>query len=182
LARTRGAGEARTIGREAWISAAIGALSSNGVEGVRVELLARKLGITKGSFYHHFRDRDELHAAMLEHWRRHMVIEVMEDLERIADPRARFHRMMRLTLDDSRADLEVELAVRLWARRDARVQAALEEVDALRIDYVMGVVVACGVPAAEARARAVLVFAYLRATPDVDEAVLAQCERLLVGV
>jgi len=173
--------QGKTLGREAWIRAALETLSSEGVGGVRVELLARRLGITKGSFYHHFKDRDDLHTAMLAHWRQHMVIEVISDLEKITDPRERFRRLMRLPSDDGRADLEVEFAVGLWARSDRRVQAALQEVDTLRLDYLRRVIAACGVPSAKTLARAVLTLAFLRAGLRIDRAILAQCEALLTS-
>src|ERR1043166_4405810 len=54
--------------RKAWIHAAIAALRRGGVEAVRVETLATDLGVTKGSFYWHFRDRDELLQALLASW------------------------------------------------------------------------------------------------------------------
>lgn len=52
-----------------WIEAALGALERDGVHSVAVEPLAEKLGVTKGSFYSHFRDRDELLRAVLGAWR-----------------------------------------------------------------------------------------------------------------
>lgn len=171
----------KSLGREAWISLALDVLAKDGIEGVRVELLARKLGITKGSFYHHFSNRDDLHAAMLEHWRRHNVIEVIADLKRTPDPRERFHRLLRLPFDDMRADPGLEFSVRQWARSDARALAALQEVDTLRLGFLRGVMTLCGVPSGEARARAVLTLALLRGAPRIDENLLTQCERFLIG-
>jgi AcrR family transcriptional regulator len=168
--------------RETWISTAMSVLTSDGIEGVRVELLARKLKMTKGAFYHHFKDRDDLLTAMLEHWRQIMVTEIIQDLESIAVPRERFRQLIRVPMRDSRADLEVELAVRLWARRDPRVLKVLEEADALRIDYIVKVITDCGVESRKARARAVLTFGFLRAaTAFVGEADLLQCEEVLLS-
>jgi AcrR family transcriptional regulator len=155
-------------------------LGAEGVDGIRVERLARRLKITKGSFYHHFKDRDELHAAVLEHWRRRLVVEVIEELERIADPKARFRQVMRTPYDVDRADRDVELAVMLWARRDPRAAAALEEADRLRTEFIGRAIAACGAPADEAPARAVMALAFLRAAPPMDEADFAACERLLL--
>jgi AcrR family transcriptional regulator len=178
---TRRARPRKSLGREAWIEAALKALSSDGIAGVRVELLARRLGITKGSFYHHFQHRDDLHIAMLSHWRRQRVIEVISDLEKIGDPRERFRQLLRLPLIDGRADLDVEFAVRLWARSDSRAQHVLREVDNLRLDYLRRVIVACDVPPEQARSRAVLTLAFLRTAHKVDKALLAQCESLLIS-
>ena len=51
-----------------WVRAAFARLSDDGIDAVRVEVLARDLHVSKGSFYWHFRDRDELAAAMLDQW------------------------------------------------------------------------------------------------------------------
>jgi AcrR family transcriptional regulator len=168
-------------GRNAWISAALEVLGAEGIHGVRVELVARKLKITKGSFYHHFTGRDDLYAAMLEHWRRRLVVDVIEQLERIGDPRERFRELMRFPYDVARADRDVELAVMLWARRDQRAAAALEEADRLRTEFISRALVACGVPPREASARAVLALAFLRAAPALDELEFAACERLILS-
>jgi AcrR family transcriptional regulator len=167
-------------GRDAWISAALDMLGAHGVDGVRVERLARRMKITKGSFYHHFKNRDDLYAAMLEHWRRRVVIEVIERLESIPDPRERLRQVMRIPYDVARADRDVELAVMLWARSDKRAAKALEEADRMRADFIGRALVACGAPAAEGHARAVLALAFLRAAPSMDDAELAACEKLLI--
>ena len=65
-----------------WLGAGLEALRKGGVSEVRVERLAAALGITKGSFYWHFRDRGELLEAVLEHWAREMTD---AEFERIAD-------------------------------------------------------------------------------------------------
>ena len=59
---------AARLGRGDWLAAAKAALAESGVDAVRVEPLAHRLGITKGTFYWHFRDRPALPAALLEEW------------------------------------------------------------------------------------------------------------------
>lgn len=56
------------LGRDDWMRAARLALLRGGVDAVRVELLARELGVTKGSFYWHFRGREELLDALITEW------------------------------------------------------------------------------------------------------------------
>src|SRR3954471_19904934 len=58
-------GEVRS---ESWIEAGLKEIARTGVEGVRVEVLAKSLGVTKGGFYRRFRDRAALLEAMLQHW------------------------------------------------------------------------------------------------------------------
>lgn len=168
-------------GRDAWIEAALDVLGEEGIDGVRVELIARKLKITKGSFYHHFDDRADLHAAMLEQWRQRLVVQVIDHLEAIADPHERFHQLMHAPYDIDRADRDLDLAVMVWARRDARAAAALEGADRTRTEFIGRALVACGVDAQEAPARAALALAFLRAAPGLDDADFAVCERLLLS-
>jgi len=181
LTRNQAAQKTASLGRASWVEAALNVLAVDGIDQVRIELLARRLGITKGSFYHHFRDRDDLHSAMLDGWRNVEVAAIMMDLDRIADPRERFHRLLRIAQDDTRADLDLDVALRLWARRDARVRAALQEVDALRIRYIENILIECGLPRAAALARAELAHALLRTSDAVrPESVLEDCEAFLV--
>jgi AcrR family transcriptional regulator len=70
-ATSRNSGAA-SLDAEAWTRAAIDLLGEQGIDGVRVEVLAKLLGVTKGSVYWHFENRDPLLAAMLSDWRRRL--------------------------------------------------------------------------------------------------------------
>src|SRR5882757_2294586 len=54
---------------ERWIDAGLAEMAQTGIEGVRVEVLAKNLGVTKGGFYRRFRDRAALLNGMLQNWR-----------------------------------------------------------------------------------------------------------------
>ena len=56
------------LDRNAWLVQALKILSREGLAGVRVEKIARSLHVTKGSFYWHFKDRDDLFSGMLDYW------------------------------------------------------------------------------------------------------------------
>jgi AcrR family transcriptional regulator len=101
---------------------------------VRVEGLARVLGVTKGGFYWHFADRQALLDAMLDAWQRSSLDEVIELVEGAGDdPRTRLRRLSALA---SSSELRrVDLAVRIWAREDRAVARRLRTVDARRRDY-----------------------------------------------
>jgi AcrR family transcriptional regulator len=121
--------------RTAWIDAGLRALSAGGPDAVRVERLARALGVTKGGFYWHFDDRDGLLDAMLGTWERMVIDDVIDRVEGDGgDARARLRRLFALAA--ARRDLvEVELAVRDWARRDEAAAQRLRRVDNRRMDY-----------------------------------------------
>jgi AcrR family transcriptional regulator len=181
MARRTSLREVGAQGRDAWIEAALDVLGEEGIDGVRVEAIARKLQITKGSFYHHFEDRDALHEAMLERWRQRLVVRVIEHLEAIGDPDERFHQLMHAPYELARADRDLDLAVMLWARRDGRAAAALDGADRIRTEFIARALVACGVDPQEAPARACLALAFLRAAPGLGAADFAVCERLLLS-
>src|SRR5689334_25262610 len=112
--------------REDWVAAALAALASGGPAAVRVESLAQSLGVSKGGFYWHFKDRAALLEDVLASWEERMVDEVITQVDRTqvdgtdADARTRLRRLFDLAA--SRADyLGVELAVRDWARREPDV-------------------------------------------------------------
>ena len=80
--------------REVWISAALDILATEGVDGVAVERLAEQLGVTKGSFYWHFRDRAELITAALGHWALERTAERISSLLSIPDPHRRLRELI----------------------------------------------------------------------------------------
>lgn len=178
--------EGGRLAMEDWILAALDMLDEKGIEGVRVELLARKLEVTKGSFYWHFKDRDALHAAILDHWRRRATLNLIERLNQDTAPRERLLRLLRLPYVGPKSEraAAVELSIRLWSRTDDRANRALIEIDELRIQYISQLLTECGVPGQDVRPRAILAYAYIRVGSSLvvreDADVVAVCERLLL--
>jgi len=124
--------------RSSWIGEGLRALAAGGPDAVRVESLAQTLGVTKGGFYWHFSDRRTLLEEMLDRWEQVMVDSVIERVEAGGgDARARLRRLFGLA--SSVADLlDIELAIRDWARRDPGVAERLRRVDNRRMDYMRG--------------------------------------------
>jgi AcrR family transcriptional regulator len=120
--------------RNGWIVEGLRALAAGGPDAVRVEALARTLGVTKGGFYGHFSDRSALLAEMLDSWERMSTREVIERVEREGgDARVKLRKAGALTF--SRTLLPIDLAVRDWARRDPAVAKRLRRVDNQRMEY-----------------------------------------------
>jgi AcrR family transcriptional regulator len=120
--------------RNGWIDEGLRALAAGGPDAVRVEALARTLGVTKGGFYGHFSDRSALLAEMLDSWERMSTQEVIERVEREGgDARVKLRKAGALTF--SRTLLPIDLAVRDWARRDPAVAKRLRRVDNRRMEY-----------------------------------------------
>lgn len=133
--------------RIGWIDAGLRALAAAGPDAVRIESLAQALGVSKGGFYWHFDGRPALLEEMLDQWERVMIDEVIErvDDEPGDDTRAKLRRLFALAMDrglpgdannpDAPSPMEVELAIRDWARRDQAVAARLAHVDNRRMEY-----------------------------------------------
>jgi AcrR family transcriptional regulator len=140
--------------RDAWIRAALQALAEGGPESVRVEVLAKQLGVSKGGFYGYFEGRGQLLAEALGLWEREAAQAVIDEVEQShGEPLERLHSLfgsVRARSDIARA----EFAVREWARRDPDVAARLRRVDRARLDYLRGLHYELTGDAAEAAARA----------------------------
>ena len=147
--------QTRRLSRDQWTGAALEALESGGVPAVAVEPLATRLGVTKGSFYWHFKDRNELLAAALELWERETTEWLIRQLDEIEDPRERLAAWGRRVLGRDKA-----LLTGLHSAADDPVVApVLGRVTERRIDYLAGILRDAGVPAATARRRARLLYA-----------------------
>ncbi len=146
--------------RATWIDAGLRALAVGGPDAVRIDPLAKALGVTRGGFYWHFDDRGALLEEMLDTWERRATDEVLERVERRGgDPRAKARRAGALTFSDEL--LPVDLAVRDWARHDPAVAERLRRVDNRRMEYLRTQFRAICTDEDEVEARSVLAFSLL---------------------
>lgn len=122
--------------RSAWIDEGLRALASGGPDAVRIEALAKSLGVSKGGFYGYFEDRPALLDEMLDTWERRSTDEVLERVEREnGDAKTKIRRAGELTFSSSNGLRDIDLAVRDWSRRDRAVARRLRRVDNRRMDY-----------------------------------------------
>ena len=142
--------------RGAWIDAALQALAAGGPEAVRVEALAASLGVSKGGFYWHFKDRQALLDEMLDGWEKVVVEDVIARVEsQPADSRAKLQQLFELAPS---VDFAVELAVRDWARRDDDVAERVRGVDNRRMEYLRSLFGRFAVDEDDVEARSMLAF------------------------
>ncbi|MEV4545711.1 TetR/AcrR family transcriptional regulator [Micromonospora echinaurantiaca] len=144
--------------RDRWVEEGLRALAAGGPDAVRVEVLAKRLGVTKGGFYGSFADRDALLTAMLDTWERESIDEVIDRVEREGgDPKTRIQRAGVLTFSSERL-LPIDLAIRDWARRDETVAERLRRVDNRRMALLREMIGTFCSDAAEIEARSLLAF------------------------
>jgi AcrR family transcriptional regulator len=123
--------EAR-LDRSDWVRAGVEILSSRGVHAVRVEALARELSISKGSFYWHFKNRDDLLEAILEEWEARQSDWTVEG-EGASNPVERWARLFELFSRPAYARLE--MAISSWARQDEKVARRVAHADRKRVAH-----------------------------------------------
>jgi AcrR family transcriptional regulator len=144
--------------RHRWVEEGLLALAAGGPGAVRVEALARALGVTKGGFYWQFDDRSTLLAEMLDTWERVSVDEVIERVDAEGgDARGKLRRLYALATSSDEL-LRIDLAVRDWARRDPAVAERLRRVDNRRMDYMRSLFGALCADEDEVEVRCLLAF------------------------
>jgi AcrR family transcriptional regulator len=146
-----------------WVSTGLAELAKGGVEAVRVEVLAERMGVTKGGFYRRFKDRRALLNAILETWRVGRVTAIERQAE--AGGESGLERLRGIfKLYSERANTQgmaIELAIRQWARNDPTAASAVQKVDAARLKIVGSLYRELGLSAPDADARGVLLYTFL---------------------
>jgi AcrR family transcriptional regulator len=153
--------KAPSLDASAWIDAAFVMMAENGVKSVSVGALAKRLGVTKGSFYWHFADRETLLFAVLDSWRRMMTSDIKSFIATAeGTPAGRLTRLLRVAISP-RPQVpggQIELSLREWARHDNRVETIMRSIDSERLDYVRQLYIEAGL---DEEAAAAYAFAHL---------------------
>ena len=144
--------------REAWVEEGLRALAEGGVDAVRIEALAKALGVTKGGFYGYFANRGALLTEMLDTWERESIDDVLDRIEREGgDVLDQVRLAGQLTFSSERL-FPIDLAIRDWARRDQTVTDRLRRVDNRRMQLLRDAIgTFCSDPD-EVEARSLLAF------------------------
>ncbi|QOC22208.1 TetR/AcrR family transcriptional regulator [Wenzhouxiangella sp. AB-CW3] len=153
---TRNGGERATLTPADWEQAALELIAEKGISGLGVEPLARRLEITKGSFYWHFPGRGELLAAALERWenqdRQHLKLSLTAEM-----PPA--ERLSQFVWRTSQQTLTHRIYLALCAApEDPCIGPVIKRVTARRIKYLAGAFEELGLNRDSARQRANLLY------------------------
>jgi len=172
--------------RQAWIGAAIQLLAEEGIGAVSVEALATRLGITRGSFYHHFADREDLLRAVLAYWAERWTYDVRDQIAALGlDPGTTLLALMRAIRNNRAADYDAPF--RAWALHDPLAHAVVQQVDQARLGLIRQQFEALGFNGLDAENRARLFLHYEMAapamfagpSPERDEELLKERHRFL---
>lgn len=152
------------LGRQDWINAGLMVLAEGGVEAVRIEPLAKRMKMTKGSFYWHFKNRNDLLDAILAEWVELDTNGIIEQVNQLdADPKTKLLYLLDLAYADNDfmpglADGGVENAIRAWAKSNQKVAELVAHVDQQRLNYTKALFLKIGFSNAEAMVRARLAY------------------------
>ena len=149
--------ERTRLSAEDWEDAALKLIADQGVGALAVEALARQLGVTKGSFYWHFRTREALLQAALERWEQYGEREVISQIEAMPEPRARLPELFRLVAHEI-APHRVYAAL-LKALDHPQVVPVMARVSQRRMEFLTSIYREAGLGTDEALNRARLTYA-----------------------
>jgi len=123
------------LSRSSWLEAALVLLHSDGIKAVTVDAVASRLGITRGSFYHHFQDKSDLSREMLGYWKQKWTIEIRDDVDALG-----LDGLQSLTalgnLIRHRKAAGYDTAVRSWAIHDDLALDVVRETDKIRLNFI----------------------------------------------
>jgi len=143
------------LNRADWLVTARNSLIAEGKDAIKVERLAKKLKVTRGSFYWHFRDRDDLLIALLRSWEEETNVLFEQALQgNHADGISKFCALCRSWINEDVYDPIYDSAVRDWARVSKRAKMAVKRVDRKRIAIIQRIFSDMGFPDNEAFIRA----------------------------
>jgi AcrR family transcriptional regulator len=120
--------------REAWLAKALDTLAED-PEHLQVDEIARRLQVSKGSFYWHFENRADFVHALAEYWRDTNTLTVADAARHhVGSPEERLYQLMRRIVEEKAA--QYDLAVRAWVRHEPDILPVIREVDAIRFQTV----------------------------------------------
>lgn len=149
------------LSRNDWIEAARAMLVESGIDGVKVDLLAKRLGVTRGSFYWHFEDREALLDALLHLWESGNTEPMLAAIKAAGarGDRNDFDATVgQLWIDETEFDPAFDSAIRDWARTDSRVSQAVQRIDDVRVAAFAEMFRSYGFDADEAEVRGRIIY------------------------
>lgn len=127
--------ETKRLTKTDWLEAGLAVLGQKGAGGVRIDAICKKLGVTKGSFYWHFQDREDLMTSVMEYWEENATVGMIDRVEStIPHPwDCLWHVVDAVVLGDY--NVAIEVAVRHWAHEEPSIRARLESIDGQRLGF-----------------------------------------------
>ncbi len=147
------------FGRDDWIIAAKKTLIKSGVDQVKVDQIALKIKMSRGSFYHHFSSRADLLTALLDHWQATNNAPILRAIEKsIQNFPNGVPELIQTWIEEKEFQPAYDSAMRDWARQDTKVAKTVREVDEQRIEALTRLMQCYGHTGDEAMIRARIMY------------------------
>ena len=149
----------KRVSKDEWLSAALEALETGGVDAVRIDHLAKRLRISRSGFYWHFKDRENLLRDILQYWGDEYNKVVVRRIGLLkGTPKERLAKLMEMIEE---YDLtRYEIAIRAWARHDPLARDAVAKVNEVRLELIRSLFSEMGFEADELEMRTMLFVCY----------------------
>ena len=150
----------KRISKDQWLDCALDALESSGIESVRVDKLARQLGVARSGFYWHFKDRQDLLSHMLAYWA-HEYTEVVTQNKLLTEGPViqRLENVMRTVRDYGLNRFEA--AIFVWSQTDPAARGAFDRAFKMRVQFIGNMFAELGFEGDEKEMRAQFFIGYL---------------------
>jgi AcrR family transcriptional regulator len=147
------------VTRDGWVAAARDALIEDGVAGIKIDTLARRLGVSRGGFYYNFKNQQEVLDALLAHWKQsNDFLPSRPTLKSAAEAAEYLDRVVTRLILEEEFSPAFDLAIREWARIDPIAHKTVEAVDKERVRRLVRVFSALGCDREEAETRARILY------------------------
>ncbi|WDR03036.1 TetR/AcrR family transcriptional regulator [Devosia algicola] len=130
-------------------------LKDRGYSALKAQPLAKKLNVTRGSFYYHFENLESFHAAVITHWSKHTSGRVIKTAQESINPQKALDELLQQTLCSGE---DLERAIRSWSTVQPLVAKEVEKVDQGRIKVAEALLIKSGVSKSHAAPRAKLLY------------------------
>jgi AcrR family transcriptional regulator len=150
IGRARGS---ERLSRGDWIAAGQALLCDEGIAGMRLMKLTKRLRVSTGSFYHHFADMDEYLAALAEYYKVDQVQRLVDKVEATyPDP---YERIRQMAIQSMKTGLfKLDLAMRVWAASDERAASSMQYAERVVLGFLTAAFAEAGFDRADAELRA----------------------------
>ena len=119
-----------------WLKTGLNILGRDGLSALTIDRMALELGLTKGSFYHHFESAADFEEQLLAYWANQYLA---TSGARAVEAAARLALLDTLMEETFSPITEPEIAIRMWAARDAKARPYVEKIDRFRRQFLLEV-------------------------------------------
>jgi AcrR family transcriptional regulator len=147
------------LSRNSWLALALDVLAEEGRAKIEIEYLAKRLGVTKGSFYSHFADRRDFVASVAFYWADSLTATVLDNLSQTEEKGAKRLLLLMQAIKDHKLE-KYDVVMRAWALDEPLVAVQVENVDKVRFEYIKSVFTEMGFTGDELEIRSMIFLVY----------------------